>query len=164
MLPFFMLLPYVVVEFMQEWRLSCKRILLTVLGVCFCFTSINAAGMMHELGNHKGINITKQKEMTDFLVHNGYQYGFSTYWYANSTVQLSDGQLDVCALDSLEAFEKMKWLSTEEQINYIWQDKTFLLSQMHCSKRAKKCLGIRKKKISGLMAAFVCLSMLLWKN
>ena len=40
----------------------------------------------------------------------------------------------------------------------------FLLSQIHSSKRAKKCLGIRKRILYGMMAAFVCLSMRPWKS
>lgn len=127
MLPFFMVLPYVIVTIVKEWKPGCKRIILMVLGVCFFLTSVNAASVVHEQGNHKGINIIKQKEMADFLVRNGYQYGFSTFWFSNSTVQLSEGQLKICALVSPKIFEKYEWLSTEEQIDYSWSDKTFFI-------------------------------------
>lgn len=127
MLPFFMLLPYVVSTIVKEWRPSCKKFILTVLGVCFLLVSVNAANRVNELGNHQGIDVAKQKEMADFLVHNGYQYGFSTFWYANSTVQISDGQLEICALVSPKAFEKYEWLSTKDQIDYSYLDKTFFI-------------------------------------
>lgn len=127
MLPFFMLLPYVISTIVKEWRASYKKFILAMFGFCFLLVSVNASDIRLRQGNHQGINITKQKEMADFLVENGYQYGFSTFWYANSTVQLSDGQLEICALLSPKVFEKHEWLSTKEQIDYSWQEKTFFI-------------------------------------
>lgn len=127
MLPFFMLLPHVIILIAENWKSSIRRTVIIILAICSIITSINVVHYWHLKGNHQDINIIKQKEMADFLVDNGYEYGFATFWYCNSTIQLSNGKLDICPLQSINLFEKGKWLCTKEAIKYDWAGKIFFI-------------------------------------
>lgn len=127
MLPFFMLLPHIIALSIKEWEKSSKRNIIFILTVCSIIASINVICFWDQKGNHQNINIDKQKEMANFLVNNGYKYGFSTFWYCNSTIQLSNGKLDIYPLQSITSFEKLQWLCTKENIKYDWPDKVFFI-------------------------------------
>ena len=127
MLPFFMLLPCIICLVFEQWKNSIKKFLIPILGVCVLMTSINVAYYWHLAGNHQGINIAKQKEMAEFLVDNNYKYGFSTYWYTNSTIQLSNGQLEICPVSSTEVFDKYEWLCPKNSEEYSDYDKIFFI-------------------------------------
>ena len=127
MLPFFMVLPHVLYQLIQRQKAGAGKRLTAVLTVCSVLVSGNIFFYGHARGNHQKIDTEKQQEMAEFLVENHYRYGFSTFWYGNSTIQLSDGELDIVSLGSLEHFGKYEWLSTKEEINYGWPEKTFLI-------------------------------------
>ncbi len=127
MLPFFMLLPHVICLVLKDWRSNIRKIAVSILGICAVIVSINVAYYWHFRGNHQGIDIAKQKEMADFLVDNNYQYGFSTFWYCNSTIQLSNGKLEICPIFSTDVFDKFQWLCTKDEIDYAYSDKVFFI-------------------------------------
>lgn len=130
MLPFFMLFPHIIALMLKYWKNSIRKIVILIFTVCSIVTSINTVYFWYFRENHQSINIDKQKEMTDFLVDKGYEYGFATFWYCNSSIQLSDGKLAISPLRSANKFEKYEWLCPKEGINYEWNDKIFLSFQM----------------------------------
>ncbi len=128
MLPFFMILPHIMFSTIlkAEKKGMPKKILLAggIIGI-IC---LNTGYQTHIFGNHGGIeNPDKQREMVTFLLENDFRYGFSTFKYTNSSVQHSNGKLQICPLVSLNTFEKTKWLCTTEQIDLSWSEKTFLI-------------------------------------
>ena len=124
MLPFFMLFPHIIALMLKYWKNSIRKTVILVFTVCSIAISINTVYFWHFRENHQSINTDKQKEMTDFLVDKGYVYGFATFWYCNSSIQLSDGKLAIYPLRSVKEFEKYEWLCPKEGIKY------FLLFQM----------------------------------
>lgn len=127
MLPFFMLFPHVFILSIKEWQSSIRKIAISIFICCSIITSINVVYYWHLKGNHQNINVSEQKQMVEFLLNNNYEYGFATFWYCNSAIQLSNGRLDICPLQSINILKKQKWLCTNEDINYDWSDKIFLI-------------------------------------
>lgn len=127
MLPFFMILPHIVLMIIEEYRFDYKKIIVPTIITSVLLINLNIVWTGNEIGNNAGINVNKQKEMAKFLVDNNYQYGFSTFLYGNSTVQLSNGALEICVLESPQIFKKYEWLCTKDDIRYTWTDKVFFI-------------------------------------
>ena len=147
MLPFFMLLPPIILLVTENWKKGIRKTVILIIAVSSIITSINVVHYWHLRGNHQDINISKQQEMADFLVNNGYEYGFATFWYCNSTIQLSNGKLDICPLKSTAKFEKYQWLCTKEEIDYKWSDKIFFIVSDEQLKEGKEMAWNQKDKI-----------------
>ncbi len=147
MLPFFMLLPNIISLVAEDWKRGIRKTIILVTAISSIITSISVIHYWHLRGNHQDINIFTQQEMANFLVDNGYEYGFASFWYCNSTIQLSNGKLDICPLKSTAKFEKYKWLCTKEEINYEWTDKTFFIVSDVQLKDGKKMAWNQNDKI-----------------
>lgn len=147
MLPFIMLLPPIILLVTENWKKGIRKTVILIIAVSSIITSINVVHYWHLRGNHQDINISKQQEMADFLVNNGYEYGFATFWYCNSTIQLSNGKLDICPLKSTAKFEKYQWLCTKEEIDYKWSDKIFFIVSDEQLKEGKEMAWNQKDKI-----------------
>jgi len=50
-------------------------------------------------------------EMADFLVDEGYTFGYASYWNSNIMTEVSDGELEMANLWSLETLGDFKWSS-----------------------------------------------------
>lgn len=127
MLPFFMLFPHVICVIIKKYEKKIAQTFIVLLVVCSVLVSVNMMFYGHARRNHQWIDVDKQKEMADYLVENGYQYGFATFWYTNSTIQLSNGNLEIVALVDLNKFEKYECLCVKDEIKTDWSDKTFLI-------------------------------------
>lgn len=127
MLPFFMCLPHVVFVIAKEWKIINRKVIFLILGVCVILNSSNVMVTTFENGNGWEWEVSKQNEMTKFLTDNNYTYGFSTFQFGNSTIELSDGKLEICHLVSLQVFEKYEWLCSKDEIKNTWNEKTFLI-------------------------------------
>ena len=50
-------------------------------------------------------------EMAEYLVENGYHFGYASYWNSNIMTEVSDGALEMANLWSLETLGDFKWSS-----------------------------------------------------
>lgn len=50
-------------------------------------------------------------EMAEFLVEEGYTFGYASYWNSNIMTELSDGKLEMANLWSIESMGDFKWSS-----------------------------------------------------
>lgn len=69
----------------------------------------------------------QDREVTAFLMEQGYGYGFATFWHANVMNQLSEGEVTVCPIESLEKMNRYRWLTSEEILNPDWDGGVFLM-------------------------------------
>ena len=76
----------------EDWKRGIRKTIILVTAISSIITSISVIHYWHLRGNHQDINIFTQQEMANFLVDNGYEYGFASFWYCNSTIQLSNGK------------------------------------------------------------------------
>ena len=50
-------------------------------------------------------------EMAEYLVEEGYEFGYASYWNSNIMTELSEGALEMANLWSMETLEDFKWSS-----------------------------------------------------
>lgn len=67
-------------------------------------------------------------EMAEYLVEEGYQFGYASYWNSNIMTEVSDGALEMANLWSLEGLGDFKWSS--KMSSYEPKDgKIFLIAE-----------------------------------
>lgn len=69
----------------------------------------------------------QDREVTAFLEEQGYGYGFATFWHANVMNQLSEGEITVCPIESLEKMNRYRWLTSGEILDPDWDGAVFLM-------------------------------------
>lgn len=71
-------------------------------------------------------NIYKQ-DAARYLVSEGYDYGYASFWNANVLTELSNGGIEVCILEKWDTFKVNDWLMKVEFIEKESEEKVFLL-------------------------------------
>ncbi|MCM1569606.1 MAG: hypothetical protein NC081_09195 [Roseburia sp.] len=67
------------------------------------------------------------REVTEFLMKEGYEYGFATFWHADVITQLSEQKITVCPIETLEKMNRYKWLTSREILYPDWDGAVFLV-------------------------------------
>ena len=65
-------------------------------------------------------------EMADYLVEEGYTFGYASYWNSNIMTELSDGALEMANLWSIDSMGDFKW-SSRVSTYYNKEGKVFLI-------------------------------------
>ena len=87
----------------------------------FCLTVTTYKAMIQK-------DATKNdRTVTEFLMEEGYEYGFATFWHANIMNQISDDHLTVCPIENLNKMNRYKWLTSEQILNTDYDGAVFLV-------------------------------------
>lgn len=92
----------------MEWesRVFDRVAVCLVLGGCLCMAGLKTYYSF--VTNDK--NETRY-EVTEYLVEEGYTFGYASYWNSNIMTEVSNGALDMANLWSLETLGDFKWSS-----------------------------------------------------
>lgn len=92
----------------MEWesRLFDRSAVCLVLGGCLCMAGLKTYYSF--VSNDK--NETRY-EVAEYLVEEGYNFGYASYWNSNIMTEVSNGELEMANLWSLESLGDFKWSS-----------------------------------------------------
>lgn len=92
----------------MEWEaLAFDRVAVClILGGCLTLAGVKTYYSF--VNNDKNEN---RYEMAEYLVSEGYEFGYASYWNSNIMTEISDGRLDMANLWSLESLGDFKWSS-----------------------------------------------------
>ena len=98
----------VVVAIYMEWepRIFDRVSVCLILGGCLCLAGLKT--YFSFVTNDK--NETRY-EVADYLVSEGYTFGYASYWNSNIMTEVSNGKLEMANLWSLESLGDFKWSS-----------------------------------------------------
>ncbi len=77
-----------------------------VIGLSFLMIACFQLGAVKEYGTDP---VSWRQPYIDFLVDNGYTFGYATYWNADISVMKSDGKLHIMSVSNDEDFSMFKW-------------------------------------------------------
>lgn len=93
-----------------------------VAAICIFVNGINVLKMQTDMPES-----AMRNEVADFLVDNGYSYGYAEYWSANLFTELTDGAVRICSIVDWNTLGVNYWLMREEDIGRVCEDKVFIL-------------------------------------
>lgn len=67
------------------------------------------------------------RTVTEYLLEEGYEYGFATFWHANIMNQISEDKLTVCPIENLNQVNRYKWLTSKQILEPEWDGAVFLV-------------------------------------
>ena len=83
-------------------------------------------------------------EMAEYLVEEGYTFGYASYWNSNIMTEVSDGALEMANLWSLESLGDFKWSSKKSSYEPK-EGKIFLIAE-NSELEALKEYGVQEKQ------------------
>lgn len=92
----------------MEWeaRVFDRVAVCLILGGCLCL-----AGMKTYFSFVTNDKNASRYEVADFLMEEGYSFGYASYWNSNIMTEISNGELEMANLWSLESLGDFKWSS-----------------------------------------------------
>lgn len=72
-----------------------------------------------------------------YLVQHSYERGYATYWKANILTELSDGRLEVYAVEGDSLGEPYKWLQKKDHIGHAPEGRIFIIVSNEERKQSK---------------------------
>lgn len=98
----------IVLAIYMEWegRVFDRVAICLVLGGC-----LSLAGLKNYYSFVSNDKNATRYEVADFLVKEGYTFGYASYWNSNIMTEVSNGELEMANLWSLESLGDFKWSS-----------------------------------------------------
>ncbi len=92
----------------RENHLMHRRVSILLMVLCFGLLTLKADASMVSTDKN-----ADRRVVTKWLTDNGYTFGYATYWNANITQELSNGQIRVANILDPESMGFFKWSSEE---------------------------------------------------
>lgn len=99
-------IPVAAIYFTEESVTFDKRVVAVMLAVCLIVATGKTSLSMITVDKNR-----EKREAAQFLVEQGYDFGYATYWNGNIMQELSDGALQLANISDPEEFSFFKWSS-----------------------------------------------------
>jgi hypothetical protein len=131
-----MFIPYFIALVESRWSTSVriiKNAFLWLVVICLFTSSVITGYKVLQLNSNKSLT-----EVSNYLVENGYNFGYAKFWSADTLTEISDGKLEVLPLlesDSLAEkvylnLEPSYWLVRKDTLVKTVTTKTFIIVSM----------------------------------
>ena len=99
-------IPIATIYFTEESITFDKRVVAAMLAACLIVATGKTSLSMITVDKNR-----EKREAAQFLVEQGYDFGYATYWNGNIMQELSDGALQLANISDPEEFTFFKWSS-----------------------------------------------------
>lgn len=96
--------------YFEEERLPLDRRLVAAL-LCCCLLLATAKTVYSFVGTDKN---AEKRPVAEFLVEQGYEFGYASYWNANIITELTDGRVEVANVDDIGQMSFFLWSSPKK--------------------------------------------------